>query len=58
MSRNTFISTTSSDVTSARCIRTPSQSQAAARGIKLQVWLVCQIGVPMGNTKIGLETRL
>ena len=28
----------------------PTQTQAAARGIKLQVWLVCQIKVPMGNT--------
>ena len=26
------------------------QTQAAAKGIKLQVWLVCQIEVPMGTT--------
>ena len=27
----------------------PTQTQAAARCIKLQVWLVCQIEVPVGT---------
>ena len=28
----------------------PTQTQAAARGIKLQAWLVCHIEVPMCTT--------
>ena len=34
----------------ACCTWPPTKTQAATRGIKLQVWLVWQIEVPMGTT--------